>query len=79
MRKNNLIGELQEGTLSKFGYSTKAKLTRRHSAIHKAVQSEGPLPIFRKLNAVATLTKRTSRKTSRRFLKDRNWVRKNFM
>ena len=73
------IGPLKEGSLTKFGYGpTKAPATR-HRAIRKAVQSYGPLSTFRKLNAVAVYTKRTSRGKSKTYKADRNWVKRTFM
>ena len=73
------IGELKEGELSGIGYSAKKGKTARHSALKKAVRRYGPLSTFRKLNAVATYTKRTSKGKSKTFKADRNWVKKKFM
>jgi len=73
------IGELKEGDLSKRGYSVTKGKTARHSALRKTVKALGALSTFRKLNAVATYTKRTSKGKSRTFKADRNWVRKTFM
>ena len=67
------------GALSSVGYSVVSKPTRRHSALRKAVRRFGPLSTFRKLQAVGTYTKRTSKGRSKRFLTDRNWVRKTYM
>lgn len=73
------IGELKEGKLMKVGYSAKKSKTARHGALKKAVKRYGALSTFRKLNAVATYTKRTSKGRSRTFKADRNWVKKSFM
>lgn len=73
------IGEMKEGLLTKVGYSAKKGKTARHKAIRKAVRKYGSLSTLRKLNAVATLTKRTSKTKSRTFKADRNWVKKNFL
>lgn len=73
------IGELKEGALEKVGYSVKKGKTTRHKAIRKAVSKYGPLSTFRKLNAVATLTKRTAKGKSRTYKIDRNWTKKMFM
>jgi Family of unknown function (DUF5771) len=67
------------GALSSVGYSVVAKPTRRHSALRKAVRKFGPLSTFRKLQAVGTYTKRTSKGRSKKFMADRNWVRKTYM
>ena len=67
------------GALSSVGYSVVSKPTRRKSALRKAVRKFGPLSTFRKLQAVGTYTKRTSKGRSKKFIADRNWVRKTYM
>lgn len=71
------IGELKPGGLS--GYATTGSKTARHSAIRKAVKKTGALSTFRKLNALATYTKRTAKSKSKVAKTDRNWVKKTFM
>lgn len=73
------IGPLEKGELSSRGYSVKKSKTLRHKALRKVIQTFGPLSTFRKLNATATYTKRTSPTKSKTFKADRNWVRKTFM
>jgi hypothetical protein len=73
------IGELKEGKLVRLGYSAKKSKTSRHKALKKAVRSYGALSTFRKLNAAATYTKRTSKGRSKTFKTDRNWVKKTYM
>jgi hypothetical protein len=73
------IGDLKEGELSKRGYSVTNKKTARHRALKKVVKAISPLSTFRKLNAIATYTKRTSKNKSKIFKTDRNWVKKTFM
>ena len=73
------IGPLKKGELSKRGYSVTLSKPSRHRALRKTVRALGPLSTFRKLNAIATYTKRTSRGKSRTFKADRNWVKKTFM
>jgi len=77
--RRNLIGPLHEGSLTKFGYHPTKSPATRHRAIRKAVQSYGPTSTFRKLNAVAVLTKRSSRGKSKTYKTDRNWVKRTFM
>lgn len=67
------------GALKAVGYSVTAKPTRRHSALRKAVHKFGPLSTFRKLAAVSTFTKRTSKGRSKKFRADSNWVKKKYM
>ncbi len=73
------IGKLKPGGLAKFGYATSKKNTARHRALRKAVHAHGPLSTFRKLQAVGIYTKRTSKRTSKHALADRDWVKKTFM
>jgi hypothetical protein len=73
------IGELRHGDLSKRGYSVTKGKTARHRALKKVVRAEGPLSTFRKLNAVSTYTKNTSKTKSKTFKRDRNWIKKTFM
>ena len=72
-----LIGPLRKGSLRKHGYSTSKSSSARHAALRKAMRSEGALSVFRKLNAVATLEKRTAPSKSKILLADRNWVKRN--
>jgi len=73
------IGPLKTGKLMRLGYTATKKATARHGALKKAVKRYGPLSTFRKLNAAATYTKRTSKGRSKTFKADRNWVKKSFM
>jgi len=73
------IGPLKEGSLSKVGYSVTKSKTARHTALKKAVKKFGSLSTFRKLNAVGTFTKRTSKVKSKSFVADRDWVKKTYM
>jgi len=73
------IGPMKEGLLTSLGYSAEKGKTVRHKAIRKAVKKYGALSTFRKLQAVSTYTKRTSKGKSRTYKADRNWVRKMFM
>jgi len=69
------IGPLRKGELSKYGYSMKETVEDRHKALNKAIKEYGALGVFRKLDAVAKLTKRTIPEASKIYEKDRNWVR----
>jgi hypothetical protein len=77
--KTHGIGQLKKGDLTKRGYSVSKGKTARHKALRKTVRALGALSTFRKLNAIGTLTKRTSKGKSRTFKADRNWVKKTFM
>ena len=71
------IGELNKGELE--GYHASEGKTMRRRILRKVVKKVGPLSTFRKLNAIATLTKRTAKGKSKTFKTDRNWVKKTFM
>lgn len=70
------IGKLRKGDLSQFGYSPGKSTRSRHIALNAATRKYGALSVFRKLNALATYTKRTSPSTSRRALSDRSFLQK---
>jgi hypothetical protein len=69
-----LFGPLRKGELAKHGYSFRRSEAERHAALKKAVNDYGVTGVFRKLNAVAKLTKRASPKASNVFTKDREWI-----
>lgn len=72
---------LTRGSLGAYGY-TNVKETvavKRRAALRRAVVAEGPLPVFRKLNALSVLNKNRSPPTSAIFEADRDWVRRTFM
>lgn len=71
------IGKLEQGTM--MGYKPSKSKTARHTAIRKAVKRHGALSTFRKLNALSTYTKRTTKGKSKTAKADRNWVKKTFM
>jgi hypothetical protein len=77
IHKTRGIGPLQKGTL--LGYNASSKAATRRITLKRVVHKHGPLSTFRKLNAVAVYTKRTSPTRSKTFRTDRNWVKKNFM
>lgn len=70
------IGPLKKGELESVGYHRTAKASSRHRALNKAIKKYGSLSTYRKLNAVAVYTKRTSPSASKTFKADRDWVGK---
>jgi hypothetical protein len=74
------IGPLRKGELSKYGYTNVSELSesQRHAALEKAIQEYGSLGVWRKLNAVAVYTKRTSPRISEIFKADMDWIRATF-
>jgi len=71
----DLFGTLKKGQLKKYGYVYRQTRDARHAALRRAVKEYGPLDLFRKLDAVAKLTRRTVPEASRVFKSDREWVR----
>jgi len=69
-----LFGRLKKGELSKFGYSFRRTEAQRHAALKMAVEHYGATGVFRKLDAVAKLTKKVQPTASSIFAKDREWV-----
>ena len=72
------IGPLKKDILKQYGYSTKVGVRKRHQALSLAVKNYKALAIFRRLNAVRVLTKRTNPQASETFLEDMKWFRKKF-
>ena len=72
------IGPLRSGDLTSLGYSATAPAAQRHQAIELAVRKYGPGSTLRKLNAVATYTKRTAPSRSKTYRTDKNYVQKKY-
>lgn len=66
---------VEKGKLTKFGYSTKKSARARHEALRKAIKRYGALSVFRKLNAMVIVRKRTQPEAREIFEADRDWVR----
>ena len=72
------IGPLRKGDLKEQGYDATAPAAKRHEALDKVVQKYGKLSSLRKLNAVATYTKRTAPSRSKTYKTDRNYIKKKY-
>lgn len=72
------ITPLRRGELRKYGYIYRNPALERKEALRKAVKAYGALGVYRKLDAVAKLAKRTAPKAAKIFRDDRDWVRKRF-
>lgn len=68
------IGPLRKGELAKHGYSYKSSSDSRHSALRHAIGEYGVLGVYRKLDAVAKLSKTKKPEASKVFKADRDWV-----
>lgn len=70
------IGPLKKGELEAVGYDRHKTARSRHMALNAAIKKYGGLSTYRKLNAIAVYTKRTSPSASKTFKADRNYVGK---
>ncbi len=82
MRSKVIIPLSNSGIMSAHGYSDvrdKSPLAR-HRALARIIRSgETPLGLFRRLNVLMILFKRTDPKLSKIFKSDRDWVKKTYM
>ena len=82
MKGKVIIPIRNSGILSAHGYSDvrdKSPLAR-HRALGKVIRAgEPPLGLFRRLNVLMILFKRTDPKLSKIFKKDRDWVKEKYM
>ena len=73
------IGPLRRGELIQFGYSFRLPMQTRRKALQKAVKKFGAIGVYRKLDAVAKLSKRTVPDAADVFAGDRDWIRKEYI
>ena len=72
------IGTLKKGDLTAFGYSHTKTADERHESLDKAVQKYGRASTIRKLNAIATYSKRTAPSRAKTYRTDMHYVQKKF-
>lgn len=72
------FGLLRRGELKKHGYIYESSYESRHFALKKAIKEFGPLGVYRKLDAVAKLSKNRVPKASHVFKEDRDWIRRHY-
>lgn len=75
-----VIGKLKKGMLTSYGYHPVEAKTNRHKSLSKAISKgkEAPLAVFRRLQAIGTLTKRTLPRASRIYKADAKWIRSKY-
>ena len=73
------IGRIEPGVLGHYGYEPDYRDPVRRGALRDACAVIKPLSIFRRLNALAVLTKQTDPARSAIYLEDRDWVKRHFM
>ena len=69
------IRKTKSGMLRKYGYDLHKSAEKRKASLRRASRQYGALSVFRKLNALATLSKNRSPKNSRVYLRDRQYVK----
>lgn len=76
-----LIPITRPGMLTMYGYSVSKSALARHRALDKAIRMGGqkPISVFRRLQAVATLSKRTMPSYSKAYRLDRNFIGRKFL
>lgn len=74
------IPPLKSGELSKHGYSKIKNLSKkqRQKALNSAIDEYGAQMVFKKINALKTLQKRTNPEISKTFDNNLRWVRKSY-
>ena len=65
---------LKKGGLGQYGYPEGGR-----KSLAMAVSAESPLTIFRRLQALGILMKRTDPARSKKYIRNRNWVRSKYM
>jgi hypothetical protein len=70
------IGPLRKGDLTMFGYDHTKPASERHEALEKAVAKYGKVSTLRKVNAIATYTKRTAPSRSLVYKTDVHYLQK---
>ena len=76
-----VIPVTRPGMLSAYGYSVSKSPLARHRALGKAITygMQKPLAVFHRLQAVATLSKRTMPSYARTYRYDRNYIGRKFL
>jgi len=78
VNKSTGIGTLRKGELKNLGYDATTKTSTRHAALDKAVKKYGRNSTIRKLNAIATYTKRVAPSRSRTYRTDMHYIQKKY-
>jgi hypothetical protein len=75
-RSSKLHGPVREGELAKHGYSFRESDSRRQAALLKAVREYTALGVYKKLRAVAVITRKKLPRAHAVFMKDMLWISK---
>ena len=72
--KEEGIGLLKKGRLTKYGYSSSHAESTRRVALNKAIRAYGELAVYRMLNAIYVYTRNTSPAQAAVYKADRDWI-----
>lgn len=72
--KRKLSITLRKGDLIRYGYQYRLSDKLRHKALKKAIEAQSVLYVYKKLDAVVKLAKKSSPEVYPIFAKDREWV-----
>jgi hypothetical protein len=78
-KKSKVRIPVMKGKLSKYGYHVHDLQTKRYKSLERATKEYGALSVFKKLNVLVTFNKNVHPELSKKFKKDREWVKKNLM
>lgn len=79
LKRSSVRIPVTKGKLSKHGYHIDRSAERRHKSLKRASKDYGALSVFKKLNVLVTFNKNVHPKVSKKFKKDRDWVKKNLL
>lgn len=71
-----ILPKSQQGSLTKFGYSSKNSNIERHNSLKKAIKKYTKAAVIHKLNAVSIMTKKSNPAVSKIYKSDITWVQK---
>lgn len=77
-RGPSLIGPLEKGDLTSFGYHLSNSDRSRHIALGRVLEQDDARRVFRKLIALSTLQKNTNPRFSNVAYNDAYWVKDNY-
>lgn len=74
--KNMPLFKLRKGVFEKYGYKSSMNRSERRHVLRRAVKGLGGLDVYRRLNALYVLQKRSV--WGGKWKRDRDWVKKEF-
>ena len=77
-KRNNSISKLRKGDLIKYGYQYRLSDSLRIKALKRAIIIYSPFSVYKKLDMIAKLSKKSVPDASKIFLKDRDWIQEHY-